>query len=79
VDIRYVDEAQDNLLIDALRKYYKRIRWLSSLLRLLVLRLVCKNPQGLFWAGDTAQTISVGSSFRMSFETKSGSLSDFPA
>ena len=22
------------------------------------------NPEGLFWAGDTAQTISVGSSFR---------------
>ena len=29
-----------------------------------VLRLICLNPEGLFWAGDTAQTISVGSSFR---------------
>lgn len=29
-----------------------------------VLRVLCKNPHGLFWAGDTAQTISVGSSFR---------------
>lgn len=29
-----------------------------------VLRTICSNPQGLFWAGDTAQTISVGSSFR---------------
>ncbi|KAG1718561.1 hypothetical protein EDB19DRAFT_1837892 [Suillus lakei] len=38
VDYLYVDEAQDNLLIDAL--------------------------DGLFWAGDTAQTISAGSSFR---------------
>ncbi|KIK18633.1 hypothetical protein PISMIDRAFT_109068 [Pisolithus microcarpus 441] len=47
VDFLYVDEAQDNLLIDA------------SLLRLL-----CGNPKGLFWAGDTAQTISAGSSFR---------------
>ncbi|KAJ7836348.1 hypothetical protein B0H14DRAFT_2794293 [Mycena olivaceomarginata] len=29
-----------------------------------VLRSICYNPNGLFWAGDTAQTISVGSSFR---------------
>ncbi|EMD41416.1 hypothetical protein CERSUDRAFT_89982 [Gelatoporia subvermispora B] len=47
VDFIYVDEAQDNLLIDA-----------------LVVRYICKNPEGLFWAGDTAQTISVGSAFR---------------
>ncbi|KAI6022543.1 hypothetical protein BKA83DRAFT_1216703 [Pisolithus microcarpus] len=47
VDFLYVDEAQDNLLIDA-----------------LLLRLICNNPEGLFWAGDTAQTISAGSSFR---------------
>ncbi|KAI0089815.1 hypothetical protein BDY19DRAFT_86920 [Irpex rosettiformis] len=47
VDFIYVDEAQDNLLIDA-----------------LVLRSMCNNPEGLFWAGDTAQTISAGSSFR---------------
>ncbi|OBZ79120.1 TPR and ankyrin repeat-containing protein 1 [Grifola frondosa] len=47
VDFIYVDEAQDNLLIDA-----------------LVLRSICRNPNGLFWAGDTAQTISVGSAFR---------------
>ncbi|KAI6137063.1 hypothetical protein F5141DRAFT_66140 [Pisolithus sp. B1] len=47
VDFLYVDEAQDNLLIDA-----------------LLLRLLCSNPKGLFWAGDTAQTISAGSSFR---------------
>ncbi|KAG1864912.1 hypothetical protein F4604DRAFT_1683323 [Suillus subluteus] len=38
VDYLYIDEAQDNLLIDAM--------------------------DGLFWAGDTAQTISAGSSFR---------------
>ncbi|TFY54263.1 hypothetical protein EVJ58_g8968 [Rhodofomes roseus] len=45
---RYVDEAQDNLLIDA-----------------LVLRSMCRNADtGLFWAGDTAQTISIGSAFR---------------
>ena len=29
-----------------------------------VLRMLCRNPDGFFWAGDTAQTISVGSSFR---------------
>ncbi|KAF9523644.1 hypothetical protein CPB83DRAFT_681179 [Crepidotus variabilis] len=43
----YVDETQDNLLIDT-----------------LLLRMLCSNPQGLFWAGDTAQTISAGSAFR---------------
>ncbi|THU96851.1 hypothetical protein K435DRAFT_754482 [Dendrothele bispora CBS 962.96] len=47
VDHLYVDEVQDNLLIDT-----------------LVLRALCHDPNGLFWAGDTAQTISVGSSFR---------------
>ncbi|KAI6137065.1 hypothetical protein F5141DRAFT_66436 [Pisolithus sp. B1] len=30
----------------------------------LLLRLLCSNPEGLLWAGDTAQTISPGSSFR---------------
>ncbi|KLO20395.1 hypothetical protein SCHPADRAFT_897689 [Schizopora paradoxa] len=47
VDFLYVDEAQDNLLIDA-----------------HLLRLLCSNSHGLFWAGDTAQTIAIGSAFR---------------
>ncbi|KAH8101589.1 hypothetical protein BXZ70DRAFT_104267, partial [Cristinia sonorae] len=47
VDFIYVDEVQDNLLIDV-----------------HILRTICNNPNGLFWAGDTAQTISAGSSFR---------------
>ncbi|KAH6917647.1 hypothetical protein BKA70DRAFT_1418375 [Coprinopsis sp. MPI-PUGE-AT-0042] len=47
VEFLYVDEAQDNMLIDA-----------------MLLRSICKNPLGLFWAGDTAQTISIGNSFR---------------
>ncbi|KAH6917673.1 hypothetical protein BKA70DRAFT_1178689 [Coprinopsis sp. MPI-PUGE-AT-0042] len=47
IDYLYVDEAQDNLLIDA-----------------MLLRSICRNPDGLFWAGDTAQTIAIGSSFR---------------
>ncbi|KAL1940597.1 hypothetical protein VTO73DRAFT_8032 [Trametes versicolor] len=49
VDYLYVDEAQDNLLIDT-----------------FVLRALCPNPRGIFWAGDTAQTISAGSTFRFS-------------
>ncbi|KAI0668726.1 hypothetical protein C8Q78DRAFT_979481 [Trametes maxima] len=49
VDFLYVDEAQDNLLIDT-----------------LVMRALCPNPHGIFWAGDTAQTISAGSTFRFS-------------
>ncbi|RPD59349.1 hypothetical protein L226DRAFT_576154 [Lentinus tigrinus ALCF2SS1-7] len=47
IDFMYVDEAQDNLLIDS-----------------LILRNLCRNPHGMFWAGDTAQTISAGSAFR---------------
>ncbi|KIY72674.1 hypothetical protein CYLTODRAFT_449643 [Cylindrobasidium torrendii FP15055 ss-10] len=46
-DRLYVDEVQDNLLIDT-----------------MVLRALCSSSFGLFWAGDTAQTISEGSSFR---------------
>lgn len=34
------------------------------LYRCAVLRLLVHNPDGLFFAGDTAQTISLGSSFR---------------
>ncbi|KAH9971205.1 hypothetical protein BGW80DRAFT_1322645 [Lactifluus volemus] len=47
LDFLYVDEVQDNMLIDS-----------------KLLRAICRNPDGQFWAGDTAQTISVGSSFR---------------
>ncbi|KAF9647525.1 hypothetical protein BDM02DRAFT_3187952 [Thelephora ganbajun] len=47
VDLLYIDEVQDNLLVDT-----------------LILRTLCNNQRGLFWAGDTAQTIAVGSSFR---------------
>ncbi len=36
----------------------------TALIWRLVLRSLTKNPDGMFWAGDTAQTISVGSSFR---------------
>ncbi|CAE6474691.1 unnamed protein product [Rhizoctonia solani] len=43
IDCLYVDEAQDNLLIDT---------------------ILSNNPHGIFMAGDTAQTISAGSSFR---------------
>ncbi|KAL5534681.1 hypothetical protein ACEPAG_1145 [Sanghuangporus baumii] len=58
VDYLYVDEAQDNLIIDA-----------------FFLRSLCRNPHGLFWAGDTAQTISIGSSFR--FNDLKASLYDY--
>ncbi|KAF8491287.1 hypothetical protein JB92DRAFT_2753228 [Gautieria morchelliformis] len=43
VDYLYVDEAQDNLIIDA-----------------QLLKLLCGNPHGLFWAGG----MLMGSSFR---------------
>ncbi|QRW07577.1 P-loop nucleoside triphosphate hydrolase [Ceratobasidium sp. AG-Ba] len=47
LDCLYVDEAQDNLLID-----------------IKLLHTLSNNPHGIFMAGDTAQTISAGSSFR---------------
>ncbi|EKM60420.1 uncharacterized protein PHACADRAFT_179724 [Phanerochaete carnosa HHB-10118-sp] len=47
LDYVYVDEVQDNLLIDT-----------------KILRTICRRPEGMFWAGDTAQTISAGSSFQ---------------
>ncbi|KAF8594570.1 P-loop containing nucleoside triphosphate hydrolase protein [Ceratobasidium sp. AG-I] len=47
IDCLYVDEAQDNLLID-----------------IKLLHTLSNNPHGIFMAGDTAQTISAGSSFR---------------
>lgn len=63
IDFLYVDEVQDNLLIDTTRK-----QAISFSLRVLsfvaVLRALCRNPHGLFLAGDTAQTISMGSAFR---------------
>ncbi|KAH7337987.1 hypothetical protein B0J17DRAFT_706450 [Rhizoctonia solani] len=46
-DCLYIDEAQDNLLID-----------------MKLLHNLSNNPHGIFVAGDTAQTISAGSSFR---------------
>ncbi|RXW13065.1 hypothetical protein EST38_g12789 [Candolleomyces aberdarensis] len=47
IDYLYVDEVQDNLLIDV-----------------MLLQSLCRNRNGLFWAGDTAQRIAIGSSFR---------------
>ncbi|RXW14817.1 hypothetical protein EST38_g11041 [Candolleomyces aberdarensis] len=47
IDYLYVDEAQDNLLIDA-----------------MLLQLLCHSPDGLFWAGDAAQAITIGGSLR---------------
>ncbi|CAE7234107.1 unnamed protein product [Rhizoctonia solani] len=47
VDALYVDEVQDNLMIDS---------------KLLI--NFTDNPHGILMAGDTAQTISAGSSFR---------------
>ncbi|KDQ17181.1 hypothetical protein BOTBODRAFT_185909 [Botryobasidium botryosum FD-172 SS1] len=54
LDFMYVDEVQDNLIIDT-----------------RLLRALCPNPHGLFWAGDTAQTISVGCTFKFSDMTAS--------
>jgi len=60
---RYVDEVQDNLLIDTLGMMSFIFHQVLSN-PTTVLRAINRNSTGLFWAGDTAQTISVGSSFR---------------
>ncbi|KAL7417496.1 hypothetical protein BDY24DRAFT_411475 [Mrakia frigida] len=49
VDFVYVDEAQDNLIID-----------------LALIRKISSFSRGVFICGDTAQTISAGSSFKFS-------------
>jgi len=62
---RYVDEVQDNLLIDA-RRMSALPNFCSDLVIVtLVLRSLCRNPHGLFWAGDTAQQIA-STAFRFS-------------
>ncbi|KAJ2926891.1 hypothetical protein H1R20_g10211, partial [Candolleomyces eurysporus] len=48
IDYLYVDEVQDNLLIDS-----------------MFLRSLCRNPNGLFWAANTAPTMGIGNSFRL--------------
>ncbi|KAG2070627.1 hypothetical protein BDR04DRAFT_1099616 [Suillus decipiens] len=50
--------------IDYLYLLYPSLTEIPLELSVVVLRQLCKNPDGLFWAGDTAQTISAGSSFR---------------
>ena len=62
---RYVDEVQDNFVIDCLGAPYHVASFLTTIDCSEVLRAICSNPHGLFWAGDTAQTIAAGSSFRL--------------
>lgn len=38
----------------------------NLIIDMFLLRSLCDNPNGLFWAGDTAQTITLGSSFKFS-------------
>ena len=55
---------QDNLLIDTLGAHKDFILRQMANGFPTVLRALCNNGDGLFWAGDTAQTIAMGSSFR---------------
>ena len=51
---RYIDEVQDNLLIDTLSTsppWHLNLAYQTF----SVLRTLCNNQHGLFWAGDTAQ------------------------
>lgn len=62
---RYIDEAQDNLLIDAPGRFERYVFVVVlTTTGVSVIRSLSNNPKGFFWAGDTAQTISAGSSFR---------------
>jgi len=51
---RCVDEVQDNLLIDTLSTF-SVICCNFTCPTISVLRTLCNNQHGLFWAGDTAQ------------------------
>ena len=53
----YVDEAQDNLLIDALCTILVYLLF-SHLMFVSVLRIICGNPEGLFWACDTVEIVA---------------------
>lgn len=69
LDFLYVDEVQDDLLIDVARKRLALDQRLapfptSSPSPIPVFRSLCPNPHGLFFAGDTAQMISNGTAFR---------------
>ena len=57
---RYVDEVQDNLLIDTLSTFFD-FHSLLNCRTVSVLRTLCNNQHGLFWAGDTAQVNSFSS------------------
>ncbi|KAG6330293.1 hypothetical protein ID866_8796 [Astraeus odoratus] len=52
--------------LEGQRVHYMYVDEVQDLLPIdaLLLRILCRNPDGLIWAGDTAQTISAGSSFR---------------
>lgn len=52
-------------MIDALGRVVAHRSQAQFLLSIPVIRKICSNPDsGLFWAGDTAQTIAIGSAFR---------------
>ena len=59
----YVDEVQDLLLIDTRRMFHNWVYTDDILIRVIVIISLCRNPDGILWAGDTAQTISIGSTF----------------
>ena len=60
----YVDEVQD-LLIDTRRMFswWSCLQWCPD--AVIVIISLCRNPDSLLWAGDTAQTISIGSTVHL--------------
>ncbi|KAG8703475.1 hypothetical protein FRC09_004144 [Ceratobasidium sp. 395] len=67
VDYIFVDEVQDQLILDIHRTFHVSLLacTLIEIFAEIVLQSLCSNPNGGYWCGDTAQTISVGSSFRI--------------
>jgi len=51
------------LLIDTRRTFRDRSSFDGVLMQVTVIISLCRNPDGFLWAGDTAQTISIGSTF----------------
>jgi hypothetical protein len=64
----FVDEVQDHLMVDVYRmselEQVAATPYLTVRI-LLVLQSLCSNLDGGYWCGDTAQTINIGSSFRI--------------
>ncbi|KAF8319670.1 P-loop containing nucleoside triphosphate hydrolase protein [Clavulina sp. PMI_390] len=67
----YDSPQRSHSILDGLSRSMQKVDYLYVdecqdflIVDIKLLKQLCSNPKGLFWGGDTAQTISLGSSFR---------------